>query len=87
MVDRKQKEFPGRRTISECEGKLVKDWYNLRRKLRTSSNENAEITKFRQHHTLLVFRKEKQGKSNNKGGNKSGKGHKLVLMCSTPHAW
>ena len=76
IIDGKQKEFPGSRTISECEGNLVKDSYSLRGKLGTGSNVNAVITKFRQNHTSLVFRNDKQGKSNNKGGNKSGKGHK-----------
>ena len=48
--------------------------------------KNTEITKFRQNHTSLVFRKKKQGKSKNKCGNNIGKGHKLVLMCYTPQA-
>ena len=80
-------EFPGRRTISECEGNFVKDSYNFRGKLRTSSNRNAEITKFRQNHTRLVFRKEKQMQSNNEGGNKLGKEKKEIVMCSMARAW
>ena len=87
MVDRKQKEFLGRRTISEYEGNLVKDSYNLRGKLRTSSNLKAEITKFRQNHTRLVFKKEKQMQTNNEGRNKSRKGNKEIVMCSRTRAW
>ena len=87
IIDRKQKEFPGSKTINECEGNFVKDSYNFRGKLRTSSNRNAEITKFRQNHTPLVFKKEKQMQSNNEGGNKSGKGNKEIVICSRTRAW
>ena len=87
MVDSKHKEFSGSITRSKCKVNFVKDSYSLRGKLGTSSNLNVEITKFRQSHTSLVFIKEKRGKSNNKCGNKIGKGQKLVLMCSTPRAW
>ena len=63
------------KTKSKWEVNLVKDSYNLREKLGTCSNWNAVITKFRQNHTSLVFRKDKnKGKAIIRAEISQGKG-------------